>query len=198
MAHLTVENLSCSRGGNDIFHNLSFKMKKGESMLVRGANGSGKTSLLRIIAGYLDPVSGTCSFIDDGVSIKNLFIGQKNAIKNNLSIKNNIKLWELLFDLKVDYTDLLSSVGLNCEIESDVASLSDGQKRRLSLLRLFMNDSLLWLLDETYVHLDEEWAHVLDQFILDHTDKGGVVIVTSNINLTLSTSLKINLSDYNV
>ena len=198
MTQLIVENLSCSRGGRDIFENLSFKVNQGESMLVKGGNGSGKTSLLRIIAGYLDPVCGKCNLINNNKFEKNLFIGQKHALKNNLSVEKNIKLWELLSSTKVDHLNLLSLVGLNKEIESDVASLSDGQKRRLSLLRLFINNAFLWLLDESYVNLDEEWSSVLNKFISDHTTKGGIVIVTSNVDLSLSKNYQINLSDYNV
>ena len=134
---------------------------------------------------------------NNNASRKNIFIGQKHALKNNLSVKNNIKLWELLFSSKVNYINLLSLVGLNKEIESDVANLSDGQKRRLSLLRLFINNYSLWLLDESYVNLDEEWSLVLNKFILDHKSKGGIVLITSNTDLSLTTNFQINLSDYN-
>ena len=197
MGHLIVENLSCSRGGRDIFQNLSFKVNQGESALIKGANGSGKTSLLRIIAGYLDPMVGTCHLTNNNASRKNIFIGQKHALKNNLSVKNNIKLWELLFSSKVNYLNLLSLVGLIKEIESDAASLSDGHYRRLSLLRLFINNYFLWLLDESYVNLDEEWSLVLNKFILDHKSNGGIVLITSNTDLSLTTNFQINLSDYN-
>jgi|TARA_B110000263_G_scaffold38193_1_gene29795 heme exporter protein A len=198
MDQLIVEKLSCSRGAKSIFSNLSFKLNKGDSALIKGANASGKTSLLRIIAGYLDPTSGSSTYKKND-SVQDIqYIGQKHALKNNLSIQKNISLWELLYSKKVNHHNLLSSIGLDHLIDRDIDSLSDGQKRRLSLLRLFMSQASLWLLDESFVHLDEVWSKALGQFIFNHTSNGGSVIITSNIGLELKTDLTINLSDYNV
>ena len=199
MEKLTITNLACKRGSNLVFDNLSFEIKSGETFLIKGSNGSGKTSLMRTMAGFIKPYEGKI-FIDNeqlnadrNDKEKFQFIGEKSALKNNLSVKNNITLWSLLFNTSVNVDDLLKVFNLNSFINSDVATLSDGQKKRLSLSKLFLDNRSVWLLDEPYVFLDEENIADLNNKILEFNERSGIVIITSNIDIDFPFNERINL-----
>lgn len=199
MEKLTITNLACKRGSNLIFDNLSFEIKSGETFLIKGSNGSGKTSLMRTMTGFIKPYEGKI-FIDNeqlnadrNDKEKFQFIGEKSALKNNLSVKNNITLWSLLFNTSVNVDDLLKVFNLNSFINSDVATLSDGQKKRLSLSKLFLDNRSVWLLDEPYVFLDEENIADLNNKILKFNERSGIVIITSNIDIDFPFNERINL-----
>ena len=199
MEKLTITNLACKRGSNLVFDNLSFEIKSGETFLIKGSNGSGKTSLMRTMAGFIKPYEGKI-FVDNeqlnadrNDKEKFQFIGEKSALKNNLSVKNNITLWSLLFNTSVNVDDLLKVFNLNSFINSDVATLSDGQKKRLSLSRLFLDNRSVWLLDEPYVFLDEENIADLNNKILKFNERSGIVIITSNIDIDFPFNERINL-----
>ena len=199
MEKLTITNLACKRGSNLVFDNLSFEIKSGETFLIKGSNGSGKTSLMRTMAGFIKPYEGKI-FIDNeqlnadrNDKEKFQFIGEKSALKNNLSVKNNITLWSLLFNTSVNVDDLLKVFNLNSFINSDVATLSDGQKKRLSLSKLFLDNRSVWLLDEPYVFLDEENIADLNNKILKFNERNGIVIITSNIDIDFPFNERINL-----
>lgn len=199
MEKLTITNLACKRGSNLVFDNLSFEIKSGETFLIKGSNGSGKTSLMRTMTGFIKPYEGKI-FIDNeqlnadrNDKEKFQFIGEKSALKNNLSVKNNITLWSLLFNTSVNVDDLLKVFNLNSFINSDVATLSDGQKKRLSLSRLFLDNRSVWLLDEPYVFLDEENIADLNNKILKFNERSGIVIITSNIDIDFPFNERINL-----
>ena len=160
MEKLSIKNLACKRGSRIVFDKISFEVKSGQTFLIKGSNGSGKTSLMRTLAGYIKPHEGKI-FVDGKNIDRNdneyfQFIGEKNALKNNLSVKKNIVLWSLLFNASIDINELLKMFSLNHCINQDVATLSDGQKKRLSLSKLFLNQKPIWLLDEPYVFLDEQ------------------------------------------
>jgi len=183
MEKLTIKNLACKRGSNLVFEKISFEIKSGQTFLIKGSNGSGKTSLIRTIAGFIKPHEGEIFFDNRNDNEHIQFIGEKNALKDNLSVKNNIILWSLLFNASIDIDDFLKIFKLNSFINQDVATLSDGQKKRLSLSRLFLDKKLVWLLDEPYVFLDEQNTIDLNNKILKFNQEGGIVIVTSNIEI---------------
>ena len=198
MKELSVENISCLRGSSSIFKNLSFKVNKGQILQINGSNGSGKTSLLRIIAGFLDPIKGKIN-PEKNFNLGDIhFIGQKFALKKNLSVEKNLVLWSYLYYQEVNPDEILSRFELLDFRDKDIETLSDGQKRRLSLSRLFIRPAPIWLLDEVHVHLDQEWQKKLNQYIYNHANNGGIVLVSSNTNIELNSDLNINLSNYNV
>ncbi len=197
MEKLSIKNLACKRGSRIIFDNISFEVKSGQTFLIKGSNGSGKTSLMRTLAGYIEPHEGEI-FIDG----KNIdtndnsyfqFIGEKNALKNNLSVKKNIILWSLLFNASIDIDDLLKKFDLTNCINQDVETLSDGQKKRLSLSKLFLHQKPIWLLDEPYVFLDEQNTIDLNKKISRFNLEGGLVIITSNIDIDFPFSERVIL-----
>jgi len=197
MEKLSIKNLACKRGSRIIFDNISFEVKSGQTFLIKGSNGSGKTSLMRTLAGYIEPHEGEI-FID-GKNIDTSdnsyfqFIGEKNALKNNLSVKKNIILWSLLFNASIDIDDLLKKFDLTNCINQDVETLSDGQKKRLSLSKLFLHQKPIWLLDEPYVFLDEQNTIDLNKKISRFNLEGGLVIITSNIDIDFPFSERVIL-----
>ena len=199
MNELKTENLSCKRGENIVLNNINFSIKSGETLVVKGRNGSGKTTLLRILSNFITSYEGKVLFNDVGISDDNLYnskfnlIGQKNSLKENLSIKKNLELWDILFYYSLDLAKLLEHNNLYHLINKDVSSLSDGQKKCISLHRLNYNKCDMWFLDEPFVFLDEVNTNLLIEKINQFNENMGTVILTSNINLPKKFHKEINI-----
>ena len=199
MNELKIEDLTCYRGENLVLKDLNTKLKSGETLVIRGSNGSGKTTLLRVLSNFIKSYNGTIFFNDQNVLEDTNyrhsfnFVGQKNSLKDNLSVKNNLKLWEIIYQKNISYSKLLEDFNMSHLVERDVASLSDGQKKCISLLRLNFAESKIWYLDEPFVFLDEENSQILIQKIKNFNTNNGIVIITSNINLqnTFTNEIKI-------
>ena len=199
MNELKIEDLTCYRGENLVLKDLNTKIKSGETLVVRGSNGSGKTTLLRVLSNFIKSYNGKILLNDQNVLEDSNyryffnFVGQKNSLKDNLSVKNNLKLWEIIYQKNISYSKLLEDFNMSHLVERDVASLSDGQKKCISLLRLNFTESKIWYLDEPFVFLDEENSQILIQKIKNFNTNNGIVIITSNINLqnTFTNEIKI-------
>ena len=199
MNELKIEDLTCYRGQNLVLKNLNTKLKSGETLIIRGNNGSGKTTLLRVLSNFIKSYKGKILFNDQNIlEVFNYrylfnFVGQKNSLKDNLSVKNNLKLWEIIYQKNISFYKLLEEFNILHLIERDVSSLSDGQKKCISLLRLNFTESKIWYLDEPFVFLDEENSQLLIQKIKNFNSKNGIVVITSNINLnnTFANEIKI-------
>ncbi len=199
MNELKTENLSCKRGENAVLNNVNFSIKSGETLVVKGRNGSGKTTLLRILSNFITSYEGKVMFNGISISEDSLYnskfnlIGQKNSLKENLSIKKNFDLWDILFNEALDHVKLLKHNNLYHLINRDVGSLSDGQKKCISLHRLNYKKYELWFLDEPFVYLDEVNTHLLIEKINQFNENMGIVILTSNINLPKNFHKEINI-----
>ena len=199
MNELKIEDLTCYRGENLVLKDLNTKLKSGETLVIRGSNGSGKTTLLRVLSNFIKSYNGTIFFNDQNILEDTNyrhsfnFVGQKNSLKDNLSVKNNLKLWEIIYQKNISYSKLLEDFNMSHLVERDVGSLSDGQKKCISLLRLNFTESKIWYLDEPFVFLDEENSQILIQKIKNFNTNNGIVIITSNINLqnTFTNEIKI-------
>ena len=189
MNELKIEDLSCKRGESKVLNNINFTIKSGETLVVKGRNGSGKTTLLRILSNFITSYQGKVSLNDLSILEDNLYnnkfnlIGQKNSLKDNLSIKKNLELWDIIFNETLDHAKLLEHDNLDHLINRDVGSLSDGQKKCISLHRLNYNKYEFWFLDEPFVYLDEVNTNSLIEKINRFNENMGIVILTSNINL---------------
>ena len=199
MNELKTENLSCKRGENIVLNNINFSIKSGETLVVKGRNGSGKTTLLRILSNFITSYEGKVMFNEISIREDSLYnskfnlIGQKNSLKENLSIKKNFDLWDILFNEVLDHVKLLEHNKLYHLINRDVGSLSDGQKKCISLHRLNYEKYDLWFLDEPFVYLDEVNANLLIEKINQFNENMGIVILTSNINLPKNFHKEINI-----
>ena len=199
MNELKIEDLSCKRGESKVLNNINLTIKSGETLVVKGLNGSGKTTLLRILSNFITSYQGKVSLNDLSILEDNLYnnkfnlIGQKNSLKDNLSIKKNLELWDIIFNETIDHTKLLEHDNLDHLINRDVGSLSDGQKKCISLHRLNYNKYEFWFLDEPFVYLDEVNTNSLIEKINRFNENMGIVILTSNINLPKKFHKEVNI-----
>ena len=199
MNELKIEDLSCKRGESKVLNNINLTIKSGETLVVKGRNGSGKTTLLRILSNFITSYQGKVSLNDLSILEDNLYnnkfnlIGQKNSLKDNLSIKKNLELWDIIFNETLDHANLLEHDNLDHLINRDVGSLSDGQKKCISLHRLNYNKYELWFLDEPFVYLDEVNTNSLIEKINRFNENMGIVILTSNINLPKKFHKEVNI-----
>lgn len=173
---IRVEELSIARGQRVLFEGLSFAAASGAYVEVQGSNGSGKTSLLRAMAGLLRPRAGRIAF--DGVEEPALamhYVGHANALKREASVREHLRYWAGLFGGATN-DDVLARVGLEGLGERAARTLSQGQARRLALSRLLVAPRPIWLLDEAAAGLDAQGREVLSELIAAHRADGGVVL----------------------
>ena len=171
-----AENISYKVNENKLFHNLSFSLNNGESLHIKGPNGSGKSTLIRIILGITNPTKGLIS-VNSSKDI--CYLGHKNALKNYLSLDDNILLME--FDNHPCLKKYIEILDLKKYLDVNVANLSYGQQKKLGLLRLFLNSSDLIILDEPFVGLDKETQIILTDFLTDQLEENKTLIYTSHI-----------------
>jgi heme exporter protein A len=174
---LRVESLAVSRGDRLLFENLSFVVDGGDFVEFRGANGSGKTSLLRALAGLLRPSSGRVVF--DRVEEPSLalhYLGHLNALKPAASVTAHLEYWAGLFRGSANFVNVLARVGLTEQAELPARALSQGQARRLALSRLLVGPRPIWLLDEPAAALDAAGRGLLAGLIDDQRAQHGIVL----------------------
>lgn len=186
-SNLVVETLSCTRGERQLFVGLEFSLRAGEILQVKGHNGCGKTSLLRIIAGLVQAESGQTLWNGDSVCqsesyFSNMqYLGHQTGIKVELTALENLQFSR---DLKntnqQDLFVILDSLGLRGFEDIPCGNLSAGQKRRVGLARLFVSDCQLWILDEPFTALDVVGIDKLEQACLEHLQNNGMIIITTH------------------
>lgn len=185
---LSGRGLICVRGGREVFSGLDFEAAAGEAVAVVGRNGSGKTSLLRLIAGLLIPAGGTIA-LDGGDAELTLpeqchYLGHRDALKPALSVVENLSFWaDFLGGERFDAAASLAAVGLDHAIDLPAAFLSAGQRRRLSLARLLTVRRPVWLLDEPTNALDLAGQDMFGALMRDHLARGGLIIAATHAPL---------------
>ena len=187
MSRLIVNDLSCQRGYNELFSNLSFELNPGEILRISGANGSGKTSLLRIIAGISSGESGNVNFNNNpagSIAYQSdiFYLGHLPALSPELHCKENLDYLTQLNGINTDQLidDALANVGLINYKHEYAANLSAGQKRRVVLAALFVTQSRIWLLDEPFTAIDADGIKSLENQITKHCENGGLCILTTH------------------
>lgn len=199
---LEIKNLACIRDDRILFEGLNFKLSNHQVLLLEGKNGSGKTSLLRIICGFREQDEG--EMLWDGKVINEseyfsemAYVGHLDGVKKELTVLENLKM-SLALGQKGAYTidQALDKVHLEGYDDSLVQSLSAGQKRRLSLARLLITKNTLWVLDEPFTSIDKQGITLIESLMHEHTIAGGMIILTSHHDLALHEVdvQKINLS----
>jgi heme exporter protein A len=190
---LLGRGVGCVRGGRDVFSGLDFEVPAGEALAVTGRNGSGKTSLLRLIAGLLTPAGGSIA-LEGGEAELTLaeqahYLGHRDALKPALSVLENLAFWrdflggeiaDASTDLAQDLAQSLASVGLDHATDLPAAFLSAGQRRRLSIARLVAVRRPIWLLDEPTTALDSVGQSLFSTLMQSHLATGGIIIAATH------------------
>ena len=189
---LAGQGLRCVRGGREVFAALDFSAESGEAVAVVGPNGAGKTSLLRLIAGLLQPAAGTITLHggDDEMSLAEQahYLGHRDALKPALSVSENLDFWQrFLGGEQADAGESLAAVGLAHIAHLPAAYLSAGQRRRLSIARLIAVRRPLWLLDEPTSALDTAGQQMFARVVAGHLAGGGLVIAATHLPLGIDT-----------
>ena len=187
---LEVRGLECIRGDHRLFTDLSFSLQGGELLRLRGSNGSGKTSLQRILCGLLEPAAGEVLWKGEGIRTQRdefnadlLYLGHHNGIKAELTGFENLRLSNTLrgeTSTDSQIYDALDQIGLAGREDLPTQVLSQGQKRRVALARLLLSDAALWVLDEPFAALDVNAVAQLGKLIEGHLQKGRMVVYTTH------------------
>ena len=192
---LEALNLGCTRGDRWLFKDLTFSAKPGELIELRGANGSGKTSLARILCGLSTPASGEVRW--QGKNIRSLgeeysgkvaYLVHQNGVKDELSAIENLRIACGVAGTalsKPDAQAILERVGLSRQQNLPARSLSAGQRRRVALARLLTSKAAVWMLDEVLTSLDDTAIGLSRRFIGDHLRNGGLAIIATHQELDL-------------
>ena len=197
---LSASDLACRRGGRDVFAGVNFAVESGESLTIRGRNGAGKSSLLRIVAGLVRATAGNLLLEggDPELSIAEQahYLGHQDALKPSLSVAENLRFWSaFLGSGAIDTREPLAAVGLETLADLPAAYLSAGQRRRLSIARLLAVKRPIWLLDEPMSTLDASAQERLAGFMRAHLTGGGLILAATHGSLGIESAKELRLGE---
>ena len=199
---LTCENIACKRGNTTIFKELGFCLQPESLLLLKGPNGSGKTSLIRILAGLTPPSSGEIHW--EGATIAGneafkrelMYIGHKSGVKLDCTVEENVAFWGRLHDTEMLVPAALKFFDLKPFRDMPASQLSAGWQRRVALARLIVAPCKLWLLDEPTNFLDEDAVILMASLIESRVKQGGIVVVASHIMNSAIAAHTLTMGDF--
>ena len=187
---LTLSKLGCTKGGRQLFKDVDNTLHAGHWLYVTGANGVGKTSLLRMLCGLAPVEDGQILWNNTPIGSQResyrqdlCYLGHLNALQESMSVQENLLFTSALGGQALDEQQarsVLTRFGLRGRSQQLVRHLSQGQKRRVALSRLALSRARLWVLDEPYVAMDEAGIQMLSELIASHLDRGGLAVITSH------------------
>ncbi|MCX7108004.1 MAG: cytochrome c biogenesis heme-transporting ATPase CcmA [Methylococcales bacterium] len=184
-------DLSCIRDDRVLFEGLSFELNAGQVLLLEGKNGSGKTSLLRILCGFREADAGQVKWCGDAINdadyyVDMAYVGHLDGVKKELTVLENLRV-SLALGQAGQYSiqQALAKVHLDDFDDALVQTLSAGQKRRLSLARLLITKNRLWILDEPFTSLDKAGIALIEALMIEHCAVGGMIVLTSHHDINL-------------
>ena len=183
--------LSCIRDDRVLFEGLTFELVSGQVLLLEGKNGSGKTSLLRILCGFREADAGQILWCGDAINNSQYYadmayVGHLDGVKKELTVSENLKV-SLALGQSGQYSiqQALTKVHLTHYDDVLVQALSAGQKRRLSLARLLITKNSVWILDEPFTSLDKQGIELIETLMSEHCASGGMIVLTSHHDIEL-------------
>jgi len=193
---LTLHNLAFERNQYKVFNPVNANLKKGEVLQIRGDNGSGKSTLLRLLTGLLEPHHGAILWENQSIAGQKdyyqqqlQYIGHQNGIKSYLTVFENLTLQSVLAAKPTTPAAIhliLEKINLKHAMHTQAFYLSAGQLRRLSLAKLLLYSTPLWILDEPTTALDWEGQQFLMTLLTDHLSQGGMAVVATHQSLPLT------------
>lgn len=191
---LQARNLLCERDDRVLFRQLSFTLDEGDILQISGPNGSGKTSLLRLLCGLSDDFEGDILFKGKAMALQSydfraslLLLSHASGIKESLTPRENLH-WLCALSHPVSDQSIeiaLIAVGLAEFTDTPAHSLSAGQKRRIALARLWLSPAKIWILDEPFTAIDQTGIEALEALLIQHAQRGGAVILTTHHRFSL-------------
>lgn len=192
---LEAHGLCCVRGERELFSGLNLRISSGNCLHVRGENGVGKTSLLRLLTGLSKPESGEVLWGNQSITLdpiayhrELLFLGHRDALKEDLTALENIQMYAALDDVALPQEKALAALwrfGLRGRENLPVNCLSAGQKRRVLMARMLTRQARLWILDEPFNALDTQAIQEMQNLIIEHLSVGGLAVLTSHQELSI-------------
>lgn len=197
---LSAHKLGFNINNVEIFSDFSFQLTSSTITYLQGSNGSGKTSLLRMIAGIQKPSSGKITYGKKAIDVDLLakpyclYIGHNIALKNELSVLENMQFWARFYDSIETVDAAIYYFNLGNILHKKCHELSAGNKQKLALTRLLTCKSDLWLLDEVDQNLDHSNKNILDNLIKTKANSGGLVILTTHETPRIKNANSINMN----
>lgn len=196
---LIAENLGAERGGEPVFSGISFNLGDGGGLVITGANGSGKSTMLRVIAGLLSASEGMIRLEGGGEEWQIPadachYLGHDNAMKTALTVEENLRFWrDFCGAPHIEINEALAMVGLPQVASLPFGYLSTGQKRRISIARLLVSRRPLWLLDEPTAGLDAASERQFTALMRTHLEDGGMIVAATHVPLGLEAVSELQL-----
>ncbi len=197
-AKLSASELTLFRGERCLFQGLSFALNSGELLLLEGRNGSGKTSLMRALAGLIEFETG--EILWNGVSVRAdrqafhgalVWMAHRVGFKADLTLVENLKFESHLRPQSVvDFAEVLKRLDINRLKRLPLRALSAGQQRRVALARMLLSHAPLWLMDEPFTNLDREGRALVMKLTNEHLDRGGMCIMAAHQDVQIDAEVK--------
>lgn len=202
LPRLLLNQVSCMRNAQQILRNVNASIHDGSALVLTGTNGSGKSTFLRMLAGFSRPSAGEILWNGHNITESGVFhqyklqlnwLSLKDAIKENFTIIDNVQWFEVLEGKHGRSMPAIELMGLGKLAKEKARMLSMGQRKRLQLARLLAIDRPIWLLDEPSVALDDDGVKLLEYIIAEHRKKGGIVIVATHIPIEIEDAMVLRL-----
>jgi heme exporter protein A len=206
LAALHVSDLAARRGDDRIFSGIDFALQGGESLVLTGRNGTGKSTLIRVIAGLLPADAGTVKFAADGADIPRAaeamhYLGHRNAMKRELTVEENLVFWKSFMG------DFAGGVGLDVELAAGELGLAEllhlpfgylsaGQQRRMAMAKLLVAWRPGWLLDEPTAALDKQSEGLFGRIMAGHLERGGIIVAATHQELGLKHARRLEMKGF--